>query len=191
MPNRVLYGVGFYSNKKYTLKKCKDEYKIKKSWYRMLERCYSEPYILKKETYKNCIVSDIWHEYENYREWFDKNYIEGYQLDKDLKYFGNKIYSPDACIMVHNDVNNLFREINNKNYPFGTKLEYYARNKPVYSSCRFPNRLRDHSLQKVQSHFWNIKYKRMNDLIFIFPQFKELLENYFELFFNKHYQEIV
>lgn len=31
---------------------------------------------------------------------FEDNYIDGYQLDKDIKYKGNKIYSPNTCKFV-------------------------------------------------------------------------------------------
>lgn len=79
-------------------------------WARMLERCYSErtqefkfPYI----SYKNCIVNQRWHcfqkfcediqELENYQQW---KHGSGWELDKDIKVKGNKIYSKDTCMFV-------------------------------------------------------------------------------------------
>ena len=37
--------------------------------------------------------------------------------------------------------------------------------------------------------YWNNKYIRLKEIITKYPQFKELLENYFEYHFNKHYKE--
>ena len=37
------------------------------------------------------------------KEWFDKNYIEGWHLDKDLIVKGNKVYSPTTCMLPPGD----------------------------------------------------------------------------------------
>lgn len=74
------------------------------TWASMLQRCYDEKYHAKKPTYKNCTVCEEWHNYQNFAAWFDVNYIEGFQLDKDIKVDGNRVYSPGTCLFVsHKD----------------------------------------------------------------------------------------
>lgn len=82
------------------------EYKV---WSSMMERCYSKSFMLKRNSYKDCTVCKEWHNFQNFAKWcneqqdFDK---DGYQLDKDLKVLGNKIYSPTTCLFVTCEVNN-------------------------------------------------------------------------------------
>ena len=46
------------------------------------------------------IVCEEWHNYQNFAEWFNKNYISGYELDKDLLSNNDKIYSPCTCVFI-------------------------------------------------------------------------------------------
>lgn len=78
------------------------------TWRNMLERCYSQNYHLRKPTYINCSVCKEWLYYPTFKEWFDENYVEGWQLDKDLLVNGNKIYGPNTCIFVPTQINTLF-----------------------------------------------------------------------------------
>lgn len=77
-------------------------------WKGMLTRCYSLKYQLKEPTYIGCSVCDEWKYLSNFKKWFDKNYIEGYHLDKDILIDGNKIYSPDTCCFVPKYINSLY-----------------------------------------------------------------------------------
>lgn len=105
--NRSLkYGIGVFDNPNRIGRLDKD-YKSYKKWSAMLERCYSEKLHLKHPSYKECSVCEDWHIYSNFRKWFDKNYIEGYDLDKDILVKGNKIYSPETCCFVPRSINSL------------------------------------------------------------------------------------
>lgn len=83
-----------------------------KTWYSMIERCYSKKHIAKRPTYKDTSVCDEWSCYKNFKKWYDKNYYElgGEKmcLDKDILVKGNKVYSPQTCIYVPNTINLLF-----------------------------------------------------------------------------------
>ena len=91
----------------------------------MLLRCYDEKYHEKYPTYKNCKVCEEWHNYTNFGDWFVDNYyeIEGQKmcLDKDILYKGNKVYSPNTCVFVPNNINVLFVKGNKMrgDYPIG------------------------------------------------------------------------
>lgn len=77
-------------------------------WICMLQRCYSHKCSIKNPTYKDCTVCDEWHNYQNFASWYKENYpTDGkcYQLDKDMKVIGNKVYSPDTCMFVSQVVN--------------------------------------------------------------------------------------
>jgi len=71
-----------------------------KVWHCMLQRCYDESILERYPTYRGCTVAEEWHNFQNFAEWFEENYVEGYQLDKDIKVKGNKIYSPNTCMFV-------------------------------------------------------------------------------------------
>lgn len=75
-------------------------------WHSMLNRCYSSKYQERRPTYKGCSVSEEWLTFSNFRAWMVTQDWDGKQLDKDLLFEGNKIYSPDTCVFVSGMVNN-------------------------------------------------------------------------------------
>jgi hypothetical protein len=94
------------------------------TWTQMLTRCYSERYIKATPTYKDCVVCDEWKRYSNFEKWFkdtSNGYRDGYCLDKDIIVKGNKVYSPDTCCFVPNEINALFIKHDGKRgkYPIG------------------------------------------------------------------------
>lgn len=87
--------------------------KIYVLWKSILQRCYSENKQLKTPTYIGCTVDERWHNFQVFAEWYNQNYIDGWYLDKDILFKGNKIYGPDTCCFVPVEINNLFIK-NNK-----------------------------------------------------------------------------
>lgn len=85
----------------------KFKYQAYRSWSRILERVYSEAYHKRNPTYKDCTVCKEWLTLSNYIKWYEKNYIEGYHLDKDILVHNNKHYSPNTCVFVPKDINTL------------------------------------------------------------------------------------
>ena len=76
-------------------------------WCSMFDRCYSESVKINYPSYKGCTVCDEWLFYPKFIEWFNKNYKEGFHLDKDLKNLGAKVYSPDNCSFIPARINSL------------------------------------------------------------------------------------
>jgi hypothetical protein len=74
-------------------------------WKDMLRRCYSPKLQEKYPTYKGCSVSEEWLRFSNFRRWMEEQDFEGKQLDKDLLFEGNKIYSAETCVFVTKAVN--------------------------------------------------------------------------------------
>ena len=95
-----VFDIGFFGSGKFKsrLNKVKTAEYI--AWQRMLERCYCYKYQDKFPTYKDCTVCDEWLNFQAFAEWFTARYKDGYQLDKDIKVKGNKIYSPETCKLV-------------------------------------------------------------------------------------------
>ena len=75
------------------------------AWKNMLKRCYSTQYKERNPTYKGCSVSEEWLTFSNFKSWMEVQDWEGMQLDKDLLFEGNKVYSAETCVFVTRVVN--------------------------------------------------------------------------------------
>jgi hypothetical protein len=101
---RSVYGVGILGVGEY---KPSDNKKASQLWRGMIERCYSERSLRLHPTYIDVIVCDEWHNFQNFAKWFDKNYVHGMHLDKDvLSKSGLKCYSPKTCQFISQADNN-------------------------------------------------------------------------------------
>ncbi len=129
---RTVQGVGYLGDGIY-----KASVKGKKTqayviWCDILRRCYNEKRLKKYPTYKGCTVCDEWHNFQNFAEWFYENYPKDgnrYDLDKDIKFNGNKVYGPETCIFVSHEKNMV--KAHAKSYkaifPEGKLFEFYNR----------------------------------------------------------------
>lgn len=68
-------------------------------WRNMLQRVYHA----KTHAYENVEVHADWHHFSKFKEWFDRNYVKGWHLDKDL--YGGKLYSDATCIFIPPHIN--------------------------------------------------------------------------------------
>ncbi|MEE1277668.1 MAG: AP2 domain-containing protein [Acutalibacteraceae bacterium] len=110
---KLVYGVGvndYKENTKYNHVHIQSYH----TWGQMLKRCYSKEFLDKQTTYRGCSVCEEWWSFSNFKKWFDENYIEGYSLDKDILFKGNKIYSPETCCFVPNEINVLLCKSDSK-----------------------------------------------------------------------------
>ena len=74
-------------------------------WVDMLRRCYSEKFQEKCPTYRGCSVCEGWWLFSNFKDWVEAQDFEGKQLDKDILFPGNKVYSPETCVFTSFIVN--------------------------------------------------------------------------------------
>lgn len=103
--------------------------RLYKAWSGMLAMCYCKSYRNIYKSYENISICDEWLRLSNFKKWFDENYVEGYSLDKDILVKGNKVYSPDTCCFVPQEINMLVvqqRGEKNKGI-FRTRKGYAAR----------------------------------------------------------------
>lgn len=104
-PNKkIIFNIGFIGQGKYI--STHPGYKI---WHSMLRRCYDKKYHLIKPTYIDCTVDERWHNFQVFAEWYENNYINEFDLDKDILFNGNMIYSPETCCFVPNEINIIFQ----------------------------------------------------------------------------------
>jgi hypothetical protein len=76
-------------------------------WKDMIGRVYSEKNLSRRPTYRSVSICNEWLLFSNFSDWCSRNYIKGFELDKDIKVKGNKIYSPDTCLFVSKSINRL------------------------------------------------------------------------------------
>ena len=120
-------GVGFVGIGDYVTK-IKGKRTIQYSvWLSMIQRCYCEYKWASHPAYKDCSVCDEWHNFNTFAKWFDDNYIDGYQLDKDIKIEGNRVYCPEACMFVSGAENTVKAKAKSFVFisPSGNRTEIY------------------------------------------------------------------
>lgn len=135
-----VYGIGIIGNKYIRSINCR-EIKEYEAWKCMLRRCYDNKTQSNQPTYKNVTCCKEWLNYENFYEWlhsqpnFDKwKNGKRWALDKDILNKGNKIYSPENCCLIPQNVNCLFlkREAERGKYPIGVS---YVNNRGFLATC--------------------------------------------------------
>ena len=108
------------------------------TWKGMMTRCYSEKYQEKYPTYKGCSVCEEWLTFCNFKAWMEKQYWYMMELDKDLLVRGNKLYSPETCIFISNELNQFTvkGDASRGNYPIG--VYFHKKAGKLVAQCRNP-----------------------------------------------------
>lgn len=101
----VMCGVGYRGSENVD---CTSESYLK--WHDMIHRCYNAKFHKRQPQYIGCMVCEEWLNYSNFKVWYDQNKIVGMSLDldKDILFKGNKVYSPETCCFVPHAINTLF-----------------------------------------------------------------------------------
>lgn len=134
-----VYNIGIIGNK-YPIRIDGKIIKEYQTWHDMLQRCFTKTY----HTYEDVTCCDEWLLYENFYEWlhsqdnFNK-WLNGnrWALDKDILVKGNKIYSPDTCCLVPQNINVLFvkRDKSRGGLPIGVSLPKGRNKYLAHSNC--------------------------------------------------------
>ena len=124
--DRNICGVGYMGVGKYHCKYSNGVHTMEyQNWIAMIRRCYDEK---RKDTYSSyygtCEVCSEWHNFQVFGQWYEQNFYqvgtERMHIDKDILIHGNKIYSPETCIIVPQRINMMFMNKPNKyNLPSG------------------------------------------------------------------------
>lgn len=104
----TVYGFGFIGNEN-----IKQDVLTKKAsdlWRSMILRCYSTESNRSFASYADKTVCEEWRSFLLFKLWFIEkvnsgHYKEGWHLDKDLLFKGNKVYSPTTCVFIPKEIN--------------------------------------------------------------------------------------
>ena len=131
-------------------------------WGAMLNRSFNNKYKEKHPTYKGVTCCDRWLCFANFLEDFEalkQEYNwrsnEKLQLDKDILYKGNKIYSLENCILVPDWINKLFtkKDASRGDYPVG--VSYHKQGKKYQARCRINGKLKSLGLYNTPQEAFN------------------------------------
>ena len=109
-----------------------------RTWKSMLKRCYSPKYQEKRPTYKGCSVSEEWLTFSVFKSWMEKQDFEDKQLDKDLLFEGNKVYSEETCAFVNKTVNLFTTDRGNDRGEWLIGVYWHKRDGRFVSQCNNP-----------------------------------------------------
>lgn len=104
-------------------------------WRKMLCRCYDPKYQQLRPTYIGCSVCEEWLTFSNFKAWMETQEWEGKQLDKDILFRGNKLYSPETCVFVDREVNNFVLERNSSRGQWMVGVHWDKSNKKFKAQC--------------------------------------------------------
>jgi len=123
--DKTVLNVGYIGDGIYSKEKDKECYIC---WHNILTRCFDLKYKEKYPTYQDICIVNEWLNFQTFAKWYYDNiyYVpnERMEIDKDILFKNNKVYSPDKCIFVPRRINSLL--INNKSirgeYPVGVDM---------------------------------------------------------------------
>lgn len=107
-------------------------------WQGMLQRCYSVKFQERNPTYRGCSVSVEWLTFSGFKNWMEKQDWEDNQLDKDLLFEGNKVYSAETCVFVTRAVNMFIIERGNDRGEWPIGVNWHKGRNKFMSRCRNP-----------------------------------------------------
>lgn len=169
---RRYYGIGYLGEGKYKVKENGKTTKCYNAWRSMLQRCYDEKFHKKRPTYKGCKMCDDWHNFQNFGKWYYDNYyeIEGQKmcLDKDILLKGNKIYSPETCIFVPNNINTLFIKNDKCRGVYMIGVSYHKQTGKFRASCNIYD-LKERKRKITHLGYYNTPEEAFN----VYKYFKE------------------
>ena len=187
-PSTMTVGEGQYSRTSHP--------RLYDAWFRMLERCYKIEFQEHghNKSYKGCSVDLHWHNLQQ----FAKDVLEmsprfeqqaWLEIDKDLKYPGNKIYSKDTCLVISYKVNSLFTDsaATRGHLPIGVIA--HGVNQYRAGCCDGTGKQIQkcfYDLKEAVEFYWVEKYKVVQMYMKKYPELSDVLYNYFFWFQNKH-----
>ena len=133
-------GIGQYSQQTHR--------KLYNIWFNIIERCYDEKFQLKHKSYIGCAVCKEWLDFQNFANWYiAQNAPQDWQIDKDIRFRGNKIYSPNTCGLVPTEINKMFVCQKRKRHDLPLGVFYKPRytksgvftHYDIFSSCKNAN----------------------------------------------------
>lgn len=109
-------------------------------WRAMIERVYRKNHFAER-WYEDINVCEDWHNYQNFAQWCIGNFYEilGHKmnLDKDILFKGNKLYSPETCVFVPSFINMLFVMCENVRGDLPIGVYWHERDQEYRAQCSY------------------------------------------------------
>lgn len=136
--DKIVFGVGYIGEGNNLTKIDGKISKIYLIWYEIIERCYGN-----KEKYPSyygiSTVCEEWHCFHRFADWYENNKYEcegRLHIDKDILFPGNKLYSPNTCLLIPQRINMLFVNKSNKwKLPNGINKTSTCKFTSTYNGC--------------------------------------------------------
>lgn len=134
--NKLVHGIGI-NDLPNTLDENGKQCVIYTKWKDMLRRAYSTQVndLRKNPTYAGTTVCDEWLLASNFKKWLTSHEDwRNKHVDKDMLVKGNKLYSPETCVMVDKRTNVFLTDIRKNNrkligaYPVRNKFRSHVSN---------------------------------------------------------------
>lgn len=142
-----------------------------RAWHSMIRRAYSEVTHGRQPAYIGVTVCKKWHSFMAFREWMINQDWQGKQLDKDLLVFGNKEYSPEACMFVSSHANKIMSSCLSLRGEFPIGVCWSEIKHKFFSQCHIGNKNKYLGLfdSSVEAHrAWQLcKIKAINSYALI------------------------
>lgn len=108
------------------------------TWRCMLRRCFSEKLKADSPTYKDVTCCQEWLTFSNFKRWMETQDWEGKQLDKDIIFPNNKVYSPETCAFVFGVTNTFVvaSDASRGEYPLG--VTWNKKERKFQAQCKNP-----------------------------------------------------
>lgn len=105
----MIAGVGIRPEGKHKSYENGRQTRVYNTWRRMIARCYCMKSQERSPCYIGCTVDEKWHNFQDFGDWFESQEHSNldYQLDKDILKRGNKVYSPETCCFVPQELNSV------------------------------------------------------------------------------------
>jgi len=116
------------------------------AWKGMISRCYDPSVRKRQPSYDGCTVCDEWKIFSNFKNWMEKQDWKGREVDKDILVKGNKVYSPETCLMVRTITNTYVQDALSlsENSAMGVQVTFTKAGVPRYRAIA-KNPLRNNS----------------------------------------------
>lgn len=98
------------------------------AWTNMTRRTTDPEYQAKFPCYKDTWACEGWKLFSNFLNWsLENGHRKGLCLDKDIVVLDNKRYSPDTCVFVSAEINNLltYKQRKKSNLPIGVYYQEF------------------------------------------------------------------
>jgi hypothetical protein len=161
------YGIGYIGIGKHRSMSCGIKEKAYTTWNSMLDRCYGSR--SNNSTYSNVCVCMRWLNYQNFANWYYDNYINGFELDKDLIGDGTK-YSPETCCFLPSKINTVLRK--SFGYRYSSKYNKYSI-RVTYDS----DRLYVGNFENKTDAIRKYKEIKTNEILRLAEEFKSYISN--------------